>query len=185
MSFDLAVAVHLGVSVDGQATAACDFVEYRDMGRPASDVVNDGQQVRFQLPWASFDGRVDANGDLAGTWVQGPRRIATVLRPTDNVVLPRRPQEPSGDLPYQQHEVAYHYDLQQGLSSLQVGATTRAGNVSIAGTLTVPVGPGPHPAIVLVSGSGPDTRDAAIMGHRLFLVLADYLTRAGYARAAL
>jgi pimeloyl-ACP methyl ester carboxylesterase len=34
---------------------------------------------------------------------------------------------------------------------------------------------------VLISGSGPQERDAAIFGHKHFLVLADYLTRQGIA----
>jgi hypothetical protein len=34
----------------------------------------------------------------------------------------------------------------------------RNGDVVIAGTLVLPAGPGPHPALVLVSGSGPETR---------------------------
>ncbi|HEX5725200.1 MAG TPA: CocE/NonD family hydrolase, partial [Longimicrobiaceae bacterium] len=56
-----------------------------------------------------------------------------------------------------------------------------AGGVRLAGTLTLPPGRGPHPAVVLVSGSGPHDRDGAMMGHRPFLVLADHLTRSGVA----
>ncbi|HAC23171.1 MAG TPA: alpha/beta hydrolase, partial [Porphyromonadaceae bacterium] len=37
------------------------------------------------------------------------------------------------------------------------------------------------PVVVLLSGSGPQDRDEALMGHRPFLVLADYLTRNGIA----
>jgi uncharacterized protein len=35
--------------------------------------------------------------------------------------------------------------------------------------------------VVLISGSGPQDRDQQILGHRPFLVLADYLTRQGFA----
>jgi pimeloyl-ACP methyl ester carboxylesterase len=51
----------------------------------------------------------------------------------------------------------------------------------IGGTLTLPVGPGPFPAVLLISGSGQQDRDEAIAGHRPFLVLADRLTRLGIA----
>ena len=44
-----------------------------------------------------------------------------------------------------------------------------------------PPRPGPFPAAVLVSGSGPQDRDSTIAGHRLFLVWADALTRRGIA----
>ena len=56
-----------------------------------------------------------------------------------------------------------------------------AANLELAGTLTVPDTPGPHPAVVLISGSGPQDRNEALMGHRPFLVLADHLTRHGIA----
>ena len=51
----------------------------------------------------------------------------------------------------------------------------------LAATLTVPPGPGPFPAVVLITGSGAQDRDESMMGHRPFLVLADYLTRRGVA----
>src|SRR6185437_13042234 len=40
---------------------------------------------------------------------------------------------------------------------------------------------GPCPAALLITGSGQQDRDEALMGHRPFLVLADYLTRKGIA----
>src|SRR5712691_7912217 len=53
--------------------------------------------------------------------------------------------------------------------------------ISPAGTLTLPRGPGPFPAVILLSGSGPHDRDESLVGHRPFLVLADHLTRKGIA----
>jgi pimeloyl-ACP methyl ester carboxylesterase len=38
-----------------------------------------------------------------------------------------------------------------------------------------------YPVIVLISGSGPQDRDETFFGHKPFLVLADYLTRQGFA----
>jgi pimeloyl-ACP methyl ester carboxylesterase len=54
-------------------------------------------------------------------------------------------------------------------------------DVSLAATLTKPESPGPHPLVVLVSGSGAQDRDDTIFGHKPFLVLADALTRRGIA----
>jgi hypothetical protein len=53
-------------------------------------------------------------------------------------------------------------------------------DITLAGTLTLPEGTGPHPVIVLVSGSGPQDRNEDI-GAPLqpFRVLADELTRSG------
>jgi dienelactone hydrolase len=50
----------------------------------------------------------------------------------------------------------------------------------LAGTLTIPAGTGPFPAVVLISGSGQQDRDETIYGHRPFRVLADRMTRAGF-----
>jgi len=40
---------------------------------------------------------------------------------------------------------------------------------------------GPFPAVILVTGSGPQDRNEELLGHKPFLVLADYLTRNGIA----
>jgi len=76
-----------------------------------------------------------------------------------------RPQVPAKPYPYREEEVAF--------DSL--------GGARLAGTLTLPQGPGPFPAAVLISGSGPQDRDETLAGHKPFLVLADHLTRQGIA----
>ena len=53
--------------------------------------------------------------------------------------------------------------------------------MTLAGTLTLPPGPGPFPAAILITGSGPEDRDETLFGHKPFAVLADHLTRAGIA----
>jgi len=77
-----------------------------------------------------------------------------------------RPQEPKKPFPYDAEEVIVE---------------NSAAGVKLAGTLTLPRRPGPHPAVVMISGSGPQDRDEALMGRRPFFVLADYLTRQGIA----
>ncbi len=47
--------------------------------------------------------------------------------------------------------------------------------------MTRPEGSGPFPGVVLVAGAGPHNRDGTFMNHRPLLVLADHLTRAGFA----
>ncbi len=51
----------------------------------------------------------------------------------------------------------------------------------LAGTLTLPKGKGPFPAVVMITGSGAQDRDEALLGHKPFLVIADRLTRDGIA----
>lgn len=55
------------------------------------------------------------------------------------------------------------------------------GDVTLAGTLTMPEGKGPFAAVVLVSGSGPQDRDETIGTMRPLGLVADALTRAGMA----
>ncbi len=80
---------------------------------------------------------------------------------------PVRPQTPVKPYPYAEIEASYDNPARPG--------------VHLAGTLTVPKGKGPFPAVVLITGSGKQDRDESFAGHKPFLVLADYLTRRGIA----
>jgi pimeloyl-ACP methyl ester carboxylesterase len=53
--------------------------------------------------------------------------------------------------------------------------------VRLAGTLTLPHANGPFPAVMLISGAGPQDRNYRVFGHKPFLVLADHLTKLGIA----
>lgn len=77
-----------------------------------------------------------------------------------------RSQDPRSPFPYHSEDVRY---------------SNPAGGVELAGTLTIPEGTGPFPAAVLISGSGQQDRNCEIFDHRLFLVLADHLSRRGIA----
>jgi len=57
-------------------------------------------------------------------------------------------------------------------------------DITLAGTLTLPHGEGPHPAVVLISGSGPQNRDQEIdfvPGYRPFKWIAEHLSARGIA----
>ena len=77
-----------------------------------------------------------------------------------------RPQNPQPPFPYKEEKIVFQ--------NKEVG-------IELAGTLTLPESGKNAPAVVLVTGSGPQNRDEEIMGHKPFLVLADYLTRRGIA----
>jgi pimeloyl-ACP methyl ester carboxylesterase len=78
----------------------------------------------------------------------------------------KRPQEPKAPFPYTSEDVGV--------------AHARAGIV-LAGTLTIPLGDGPHPGVVMITGSGAQDRDETILGHKPFWVIADHLSRHGIA----
>jgi len=57
----------------------------------------------------------------------------------------------------------------------------KSANISLAGTLTKPKSGKIKAVAVLISGSGPQDRNETIMRHKPFWVIADYLTRQGFA----
>jgi fermentation-respiration switch protein FrsA (DUF1100 family) len=136
------------------------------VGLALVNVTVDGDRARFTISGVpgtpTFDG-VFRDGQLTGDFTQGTARLAFRLG-RDPVPAARRPQDPVLPLPYSEHEVVY-----------------ANGDVALAGTLTLPPGPGPFPGAVLASGSGPQNRDGEIFDHRPFRVLADALTRRGIA----
>lgn len=114
-----------------------------------------------------FEGRLRRDGtSIRGDWFQVGGKFRLELRPASSPPSPSRPQEPRPPLPYRVQNVEISHSEE---------------SVTLSGTLTLPEGSGPYPAAVLVSGSGPQDRDESLFGHRPFLVLADYLTRAGIA----
>ena len=60
-------------------------------------------------------------------------------------------------------------------------AIPAGGGVTLAATLDIPHAAGPVPGVLLIAGSGRQTRDEEVAGHKVFLYLADRLARAGIA----
>jgi len=59
--------------------------------------------------------------------------------------------------------------------------TFKNGDITFAGTLSIPPKSGKHPAVVMITGSGPQNRDESVAGFKIFKVIADYLTTNGIA----
>lgn len=153
---------------DGTLRASVDSV---DQGAqiPVGSVAVDGRAWRLELPaiGASFTGTMNEDGSAVdGTWTQGGQSLPLRLVRLAEPFALRRPQHPEPPFPYESRDVTF--------------ANRRAG-LRLAGTLAIPPGDGPFPAVVLVSGSGPQDRDESLMGHKPFLVIADQLARRGIA----
>lgn len=71
------------------------------------------------------------------------------------------------------------YDKSDSYTEQEV--TVGQGSLALPGTLTLPKGDGPFPAVVLVQGSGPHDRDSSIGGTKLFRDLAAGLASQGIA----
>lgn len=101
---------------------------------------------------------------IAVIWAAG------ALAADEPMLKQRRPQEESiaaARLPYREERITF--------------SNPAAVGVRLAGTLTIPPGTQRFPAVVIIAGSGPNDRNEEIAGHKPALVLADALTRRGYA----
>ena len=126
----------------------------------------EGYHVSFRVNsvGAYFDGIVMGEGNrLDGEWHQGATLPFVLAR--EGVTPPlRRPQTPQPPFPYTEQNVKF--------ASLARG-------IFLDATLSIPPGPGPFPAVYLITGSGPQDRDETNLGHKPFRVIADYLARRG------
>jgi len=156
---------------EGKWSAKMDSPDQGAFGLAVSEMSVDGNTVALKMPQfgITFDGALDASGlVIKGKFVQGGA-IDLELKKIDAAAAsaaPKRPQTPTKPFPYQEFEVAF---------------PNKADSITLAGTLTKPQGNGPFPAVILITGSGPQDRDESLMGHKPFWILADYLTRKGIA----
>jgi hypothetical protein len=153
----------------GGYTGKMDSPDQGAFGLAIDEVMLDKQAVKFTMKQigGSYAGELSADGkQITGTWKQGGLSLALDLAPGEKAAPPKRPQEPKPPFPY---------------LSVDVNFVNKAAGLQFAGTLTMPKEGGPFPAVLLISGSGPQDRNEELMGHKPFLVLADYLTRRGIA----
>lgn len=123
--------------------------------------------MEFKKGGAKFAGEMAADGQLIkGKWKQSGHEFDLDLKKVEKLTEVKRPQLPKKPYPYHDEEVTFE---------------NPDAKVKIAGTFTKPKDGGPHPAVVLITGSGPQDRDESILGHQPFLVVADHLTRQGIA----
>jgi pimeloyl-ACP methyl ester carboxylesterase len=168
----LRIVLHISATPDG-LTASMKSPDQGESVIPASTVSRNGADVKmeFNLVGGVFIATLSSDLlSLDGTWSQGGASLPLHLKKTTEeaaIKAPARPQNPKKPYPYREVEVKY--------------ANKTAPGVTLAATLTVPQGKGPFPAVVLITGSGPQDRDESLMGHKPFLVLSDYLTRHGIA----
>ncbi len=170
-SIELPLVVHIKKGKDGEMNALLDSPLQSAFGIDAGSVSTVGDS--FLIIVKSIQGTLrfhfdSINDELQGTWLQASNRLPITLQrlPEGEQGMPDRPQEPDTPLPYLVKEVSFRNET---------------AGISLSGTLTLPDSTGHFPAVVLVSGSGPQDRDESIFGHRPFYVLSDFLTRNGIA----
>ncbi len=161
MAFDIKAAENgYSATLDVPAQGAFDI--------PVDEITfQEGQlQLKMNAMDASYSG-VLKDSAIEGNFTQrGMTFPLNLARAEKKEQQKTRPQDPQPPFNYRAEEVTF--------------TNKKEGN-TLAGTLTIPEGDGPFPALVLVSGSGQQNRDEELMNHRPFWVIADYLSRRGVA----
>jgi uncharacterized protein len=74
-----------------------------------------------------------------------------------------------------------HVNTTEGLPYNEIVIRFQNDGITFAGTLTIPGSKGPHPSVIMISGSGPNTQDNEVFGFKTFQIIADHLTGNGIA----
>ncbi|MCC9136701.1 alpha/beta hydrolase family protein [Pontibacter silvestris] len=113
----------------------------------------------------AYEGKLTGAETINGLWKQGGQTFPLQLRKGATTPL-KRLQEPGKPYSYQETEVT---------------VDNKGAGIRLVGTLTLPQDKSLYPAVLLLTGSGPQDRDETTLGHKPFLVLTDYLTKQGFA----
>lgn len=169
----LTVQVRVYRGNDGTERVYFDSVSQRASGFKATRTIeNDQWTIDVASVGGVFKGMIKADkSEVHGKWTQGGIALDLTLTlektPSEAVAkAPNRPQTPKAPFPYQVEEVTFRNDSE---------------GVQLAGTLTLPKTDRPCPAVVMISGSGPQDRDETLLDHKPFWVIADHLSRHGIA----
>ncbi|GAB4330245.1 MAG: alpha/beta fold hydrolase [Calditrichia bacterium] len=166
---ELRIVFNFSRGKNGDLQATLDSPDQGAKGIPVSQTEFDGRRLKLTVGaiGGEFEGRFsDDYRELTGTWRQSGQAFPLTLQPTEEIGEVNRPQQPQPPFPYVSKDIRFKNE---------------SAGIMLAGTLTLPLGGGPFPAAILISGSGPQDRDETIFNHRPFLVLADNLTRRGVA----
>lgn len=148
------------------------FIDSPDQGAkdiPTNKVIygDDSVYVQIKAIQGFYAGKFNSDKTkIEGKWNQRGASFVLNLDRTDKVEEVKHPQEPKRPFPYNEEDVTFE---------------NKEAGITLAGTFTYPKDGSSFPAVVLVTGSGPQNRDEAVLGHKPFLVWSDYFTRNGIA----
>lgn len=127
-----------------------------------------GDKVSIKAPvlLAEYTGTIKNDTLMEGTLKQAGLSLPLNLIKSEKPFTVNRPQEPRPPFPYKSEDIKFRNE--------------KAG-IILGGTVTIPDGPGPFPAVILITGSGSQNRNEELMAHKPFWVIADYLSRNGVA----
>jgi pimeloyl-ACP methyl ester carboxylesterase len=154
---------------DSGYTATMDSPDQGAKGIPVTSVSFENLVLKLAVKnlFIEYEGVLGKDNIVAGNFKQAaqsfPMNLSREMPAKETIV---RPQEPAKPYPYYSEEVSFE---------------NKKDKIVLAGTLTLPKKEGSFPAVVLITGSGPQNRDEELCGHKPFLVISDYLTKKGIA----
>lgn len=167
-SGNLRIVFHINEYENGELSASLDSPDQGARGLAASSINYEEGVLKLEMMGgaAKYEGSYIADGEkIEGTFKQGGGELPLLME-REKPAAPRRPQTPQEPFPYKIEDVKYPNES----AAIELGAT-----------LTLPEGKGPHPVVIMISGSGAQDRDETLLGHKPFWVIADYMSRRGLA----
>lgn len=154
---------------NGKLSATMDSPDQKAFDIPISEVSFENKVLKLAIKEAqlSYEGKFIDEQTISGIFKQMGMEVAlnlTKTKPKKTKI--NHPQEPQPPFSYRTEEIEFE---------------NKAAGIKLSGTLTLPAEGNKFPIVVLISGSGPQNRDSEMLGHKPFLLWADYLTKLGIA----
>ena len=165
---DLRLVFNIKLNEKDSLIATLDSPDQGAKNIPLGKVIADDKKLTIKAPalLGEYNGTITSDSTLDGTWTQHGASFTVNLKRLKTAFIVNRPQEPKPPFSYTSEDVTF---------------TNDKFNIKLAGTLTFPNGPGPFKAVIMITGSGAQNRNEELLGHKPFLVIADYLSRNGIA----
>jgi uncharacterized protein len=165
---DLRLIFNINLNEKDSLTATLDSPDQGVKNIPLGAVILEDKKLIIKAPglFADYKGTISGDSTIEGIWTQRGTAYTVNIKKLSMPFSVNRPQEPKPPYPYTSEDVTF---------------TNEKFNIRLAGTLTIPSGQGPFKAAIMITGSGPQNRNEELMGHKPFLVIADYLSRHGIA----
>jgi pimeloyl-ACP methyl ester carboxylesterase len=164
--------LHLIQNPDKTYSSNWDVPLQKAKGIPSSKtaLANNQLTIEVKMIGASYTGMLNAAGNaIEGTWGQSGMSFPLNMEPLKEALEEKelmKPQTPKPPFNYSVKDFTYE------------GANTK---LTYGATLTYPNENKMYPLVILITGSGRQDRDETIFDHKPFAVIADYLTKKGFA----
>lgn len=161
------VVFHIAQAGDGTFTATMDSPDQGVTGLQVgtTQVKGDSLFMDIAVVKGKYSGKLSDAQTISGVLQQGLATIPLEVKKVENVSTFNRPQTPKAPFNYKSEDITY---------------TNADKSITYGATITIPQGKGQFPAVLLITGSGPQNRDEELFEHKAFAIIADALTNDGY-----